>query len=383
MNKANLFCNTLLSALLAFTLAPVPADAQPAVPQDSQTAASSASYDARQTAANTAGAHGNGPETEIADAGTAGQPAGIPAYVRVSPPPGRDISSSRPSVRVSFKDPSAVRFESTRLWINGSEVSASCLKAPQYVSYIPLKDLPAGTCKVKAEIVLADGSTGSFSWEFSIMKDGPISSFEVTSKKELGLQEDFTVRMTGAPGGRAWFDIKDFRSDIPMAEELGNPGTYTGFYRVKYGESCLKAEAVGHMEAGGKTYSKTAPQVTAIWAQIFQVVITEPKEGAEMPLNFKIKGRTLPNCNISIVPKIGFSDGMTAAQGRKLDINSYKGDSDSGMGTIPCTSDAEGNFEASYGMVVKLPAMRVVFTITATDDKGKTSVPANVWVKFK
>ena len=298
----------------------------------------------------------------------------LPAGISIDPPAGSQQEAERPTISISFGTPESVRYDMTRLWVNGSEVTGNCLKAPTFVSYRPFVALPSGPVTVRAKIYYIDLDPQEFSWTFNLQRSEAIKKIQVTSPHELQTYEDLQVELQGRPHGKAWFEIEDYRYDIPLVEDPQKPGTYKGYYRVRRGDSRLRAQIIGHLELEGQTYSLRYAEPVAIWGQLFKVVVTDPPNGGELPLNFKTKGRTAPNCNISIVPKIGFSD--------TIDPANRISETDS-MGSIPCESDAEGNFEADYGFLIKLPGMHCVFTITATNAQGERSVPYILRVKFK
>ncbi len=299
----------------------------------------------------------------------------IPKELTVDPLPGAVVTQARPSIVVTFAASASIRYELSRMWVNNSEVSNNCLKTPAFISYRPFIDYHDGPVEVKVRLTGTTNSPSEFSWIFTIQKPSSIESVHITSRLELGAFEDLNVELKGIKGAdKAWFEIEDYRFDIPLQEDSQVPGLYKGYYRIKHGDNRLRARVVGYLQKGQQTFTMTAPETASIWGQLFQIVILEPQDRAQVPLNFKIKGRTLPNCHISIVPKIGFSDHIEpATRNSEEDV----------MGSIPCTSDSEGYFETDYGFLVKLPGMQAVFTIIATDGKGNRSVPKNFQVKFK
>ena len=301
--------------------------------------------------------------------------ANIPQNITVNPAPGSTVKDARPSIVITFAPSASIRYEFSRVWVNNAEVSGNCLKTPAFISYRPFVDYHDGPVEVKVRLLDANNFPTEFSWSFTVKRPSSIESVHITSRLDLGTFEDLNVELRGIEGAnKAWFEIEDYRFDIPMTEDKQTPGLYKGYYRIKHGDSRLRARVVGYLQKDNRTFEMTAPETASIWGQLFQVVILEPQDKAKVPLNFKIKGRTLPNCNISIVPKIGFSDNIEpATRNTEEDV----------MGSIPCTSDSEGYFETDYGFLVKLPGMQAVFTIIATDGKGNRSVPKNFQVKFK
>lgn len=299
----------------------------------------------------------------------------IPKNITTDPAPQTVIQEARPSIVVTFASSAAIRYELSRMWVNDSEVSNNCLKTPAFISYRPFTDYHDGPIEVRVRLIDINNSPIEFNWSFTVKRPNSIEYVRITSRLELGAFEDLNVELKGIKeADKAWFDIEDYRFDIPLTEDSQNPGLYKGYYRIKHGDNRLRARVVGYLQKGNQIFEMTAAETVSIWGQLFQVVILEPQDKSQVPLNFKIKGRTLPNCHISIVPKIGFSDNIEPAT-----RNTEEGV----MGAIPCTSDAEGYFETDYGFLVKLPGMRAVFTIIATDGKGNRSIPKNFQVKFK
>lgn len=292
---------------------------------------------------------------------------------RLTPKPESRVVEENPYISVTYKEPKEIDFTLTRLWINEREVTDNCLKTPRSISFQPFSKLSENTVKVKALIYKKDHQKEELSWEFFLEHPQAISEI-IIPKKEYKTFEDLQVTVKGKANGEAWFDIEDFREHIPLKEDPQNPGTYTGTYTVKYGDNCLKAQIVAYIQSGNQIYSSKAAESVVIWGELFQVVIFEPQENALVPLKFKIKGRTAPNCNISIVPKVGFNN-LTSA-------NTQDGNGDQ-MGSIPAISDQDGYFETDYGFIIKLPNMQAIFTIIATDPQGNRSVPKVVHVKFK
>lgn len=294
-----------------------------------------------------------------------------PGELRLSPAPDSELSEAQPTVAVGFAA-NSMQIDSCRLTLNNREVTANCIKAPNFISYRSFTPMESGPYQVVFHGLTTTGTAIDKTWQFTIKPLEGISALTQTDAKELGEFDDLEVRMDGLPGGQAYFEIENMRFNLPMRETT--PGHYEGVYRVQPGDSALRAQVIGYLTVNGHTYEKKSPRTVAIWGNLFKIIVTEPKEDSVQPLNFKIKGRTRPNCTISIVPKIGFNNDISAAT---------RNDADSDLGSIPCHSDAEGNFSADYGFIMKLPNLHIVLTLTAVDQKGQRSLPKVLRVKFK
>ena len=299
-----------------------------------------------------------------------GQPA-PGAELSVSPAPGETVAESRPVISVQLPADGALRHEGARLWVNGHEVTGSCLRTPMFVSYQAPGEMAEGEVQVRFQARSADGQPVEQSWSFQVRPPSRITSVVHDAEGELGEYDELAVEMTAEPGGRAWFEIEGLVAEVPMAE--GPAGLYRGTYHVKSGDYRLKARVLGHLELGPRSSALPAGKPVSIFGHLFRVKILEPANGAQVPQDFILRGRTRPHARISVVPKIGFDDGMAAATR----------DAGGGQtGTIPAEADGDGNFSVHYGLPLTLPNMQVVLTVTATDAEGNRSIPTMLRVRF-
>ncbi len=77
-----------------------------------------------------------------------------------------------------------------------------------------------------------------------------IVSFTHNGTKPLKKGDELRVTLKGVQGGTAFFDITNFKSNIPMTEI--QPGIYEGIYRVLAGDSAREAYLLGHLSKSGK-----------------------------------------------------------------------------------------------------------------------------------
>lgn len=291
----------------------------------------------------------------------------------VSPAYGSTVADDRPVISVDFASPTAVKYESARLWLDGREVTGNCLRTPQFISYQALFPMKSGQVTVRFTGLAADSTPIERKWSFSIKPAPGITSIaHDAGEQSLGEYDDLTVTMKGLPGGKARFEIGEYRFSTPMSEV--KPGVYVGTYRVQPGDHCQSASIIGYLGIGTKEYAHTCERPVTMWANLFRVIVETPKDSAEVSKTFLIKGRTRPNSNVSIIPQLGFSDKLAAPSA----VNNK-----SPMGSVPCLADEHGNFSVEYGCPIILPNLHVVFTVVASDEKGNRSVPVSIWCKFK
>lgn len=293
------------------------------------------------------------------------------AELPVTPGPGETVSEARPVISVQLPRGGTIRHEDARLWVNGHEVTGSSLRTPMFVSYQAPGDMGEGEVQVRFQARTVEGTPVEQAWSFQLRPASRITSVVHDADRELGEYDDLAVEMVAEPGGKAWFEIEGLASEIPMQEV--SEGVYRGTYHVGSGDYRLQAPVVGHLQFGPRSSTMQAERPVSIFGHLFQVRVKEPKNGSQVPLNFEIKGRTRPFARISVVPKIGFDEGMSAPS---------RNDPAAMTGSIPGEADAKGDFTIRYGLPLKLPNMQVVLTIVATDAEGNRSIPTVLRLKF-
>ncbi len=81
-------------------------------------------------------------------------------------------------------------------------------------------------------------------------EDVKITSFTHSAKGNLKKGDDLTVVLKGTPGGKAYFDITNFKSSLPMTEIQS--GVYQGTYRILAGDNVSDSYLLGHLSKAGK-----------------------------------------------------------------------------------------------------------------------------------
>lgn len=289
-----------------------------------------------------------------------------------SPAAGETVTEVRPVITVQFPRDGSLRAETARFWIGGREASSGVLRSPLFASYQPLLPMPEGPVQVRFQVRRQDGSSLEREWTFTIQPRSRITSVTHDAPDLLVEFEQLRVEMVAEPGGKAWFEIPDL-CEVPMKEV--SEGVYQGSYQVKPRDYRLKTRVVGHLQFGPHESHLEAERPVTLFGHLFRVRILEPKTGSTVPLNFTIRGITRPHARISVIPKLGFQDGMSAP-------NREFGAASSQVGSIPAEADEKGEFQVEYGLPIKIPGMQCVLTIVATDQEGNRSVPAELRVKF-
>ncbi|MEQ8167486.1 MAG: copper amine oxidase N-terminal domain-containing protein [Candidatus Eremiobacterota bacterium] len=105
-----------------------------------------------------------------------------------------------------------------------------------------------------------------------------ISSLTHNATKPLKKGDELRVTLKGTGGCTAFFDITNFKSNIPMTEI--QPGIYEGIYRVLAGDSAREAYLLGHITKNGKDAPvfQTGPVTVAGISPVVSEV--SPKNGS-------------------------------------------------------------------------------------------------------
>ena len=281
----------------------------------------------------------------------------------VSPLPDSSVSRDDLMISVSISGPlmETLNLSRARLFLDGKEVTAQCLRSDGFLTYRPVRTPESGT--VQARLEFPNGVERS--WSFAIAAPQVIESVTHTAPKDsLGEYEELTVTMKAAPGYKAHFLVgEDDKKSHPMSEE--SPGVYVGTYTVEPGDFYLGEPVIGVLDLGQRTEKKTAELPVTLFGHLFRVVIFSPKSGTQTPNNFDIQGRTRPGSKVTFVPKLSFQQTTRApsTQGR------------GGDGSFEARADEEGYFTANYGVPLSLPNLSVVMSVFATTPKGERSVP--------
>ncbi|MCR5660922.1 MAG: hypothetical protein K6G50_02205 [bacterium] len=302
----------------------------------------------------------------------AGAPNSNSQHITCIPENGDVLNEMRPLISVEYNKNSNINYMDSRLWVNGKEVTGQCLISSTFISYQSQSAMEQGTITVRFWSRTSQNAEINEEWSFVLKHPEGITSITHNGQQGLGEFDEFIVEMHGLPGGKATFEADGIFDPQPMQEV--SPGVYRSDYKISKYDRARNSKVTCHLTVNGDTYSKTAEETANLMGFMFQIHILEPAEGEEVPLKFKIKGRTRPNCNISIMPQIGMNDNM---------VSNTRDSKSQALGTIPTRSDENGYFEAEYGFLIKLPNMRALLTITASDEKGNRSIPKTLRVKFK
>lgn len=299
-------------------------------------------------------------------------PATLAQTPAVSPAPGDVVVELRPVITVRLPPGGPMDPATARLWVNGSEVTALCLRTPLLLSYRPPAAISSGPVQLRFQARARNGVKLERSWSFTLQARQRIRQVTHDASATLGEYDTLKVEMRGEAGGRAWFEIPGLVEKVPM-DEVEN-GLYRGVYQVQPGDYRMGARVVAFLRLGPEVYRRSVDPPVNLFGHLFRVTIFEPENGSQVPLRFDIRGRTRPGSRVVVVPRLGFGEGTAAPDTR---------DSESAAGSFQGQADERGFFTIAYGVPLKLPDLHVALTIFAVDPEGNRSAPTTLHLAFR
>jgi hypothetical protein len=235
-----------------------------------------------------------------------GQPLNVdtvgPTLASLSPAPNASLAPGKPLIYGTLSDAgTGIASGSTRLIVNGKDVTAQATVTEAFFSYRPETDLPNGRNTAVAVVRDEAGNETRREWAFTLSPaQALITDITFTpDTKTLEPGDELTVKVTAQPGGKARFAIGGTVTDRVLTEE--GSGVYIGRYTVKKGDSLAQAPiTVTFTSASGKTVTQTAGQSLTIAAGApDKPTITSPTAGASIGSDtVTLAGRAAPNATV-------------------------------------------------------------------------------------
>jgi hypothetical protein len=291
------------------------------------------------------------------------------------PAPGEKVQELRPLVQVSWPQ-GVLAGAKCRLYFNGRDVSADCLRNDSFLSYRPFAAPAAGPVSVRFVSEDTQGLPVEKTWSFDMAEQKLIR--EVSHNADPGgaglfEHDQLVVTCKAAPRGKAQVIVPGWE---PLAMKETEPGVYQATHRVRTSDSALQQPLKVVYQLDGHREEQTATTPVKVFGGLYKVRVLSPADGSKVDQNFTLVGQAKPGAKVSVIPKIGFGSDGQAPTTTSSRIGST-------AGSIPVEVDEEGNFKLDYGLPVLLPGMGVVFTVYSVDDDGSRSMGTVVRYNFK
>jgi hypothetical protein len=92
-----------------------------------------------------------------------------PGITDFAPDAGTTVNSARPAIYAAFSAGAVpVNASETALWVNGRDVTAECVRTPQFIQYLPSYSYSEGPVRVTVRVADRAGNATTKSWTFTI-----------------------------------------------------------------------------------------------------------------------------------------------------------------------------------------------------------------------
>ncbi|MBA3725219.1 MAG: copper amine oxidase N-terminal domain-containing protein [Armatimonadetes bacterium] len=288
-----------------------------------------------------------------------------PRIATILPEANARVVRGQVSVSAVFDDGSGSGIDpaTVRMIVNGRDVTDQATITPSFANLRPDQIIIGrNVATVSAED--RAGNRVSKSWAFTVAdatSEIKLLTHDAPTRVEPG--DVITVRLEGAKGGRATFDVGR-NQNMPMSE---NPdGVYVGRYTVRRGEDLSNAPVIATLEVGNNKYTVEAKDrinASASTSELDAPKVTSPADGAKVNSPMVVRGTAAPNTKIRV--KVEYTTSLLGAIAMSGTI-----------GDQALTTDAQGNFRsAPFELDTPLGGQDTKFTITviAISDAGKES----------
>ena len=294
-----------------------------------------------------------------------------PVPLEVAPVAGEVVQEDRPCVQVSWPE-GTLSGARCRLWMNGKEVTADCLRSGNFLSFRPHKAPPPGPMEVRFTSADSKGVEVEKRWTFQLSPQAWITELKHNGQVDLFEDDELEVSFRAPPKGKASFQVGKLNA-VEMSEK--EPGLYTGSWKVLTSDNALGVPLVVRYRRADHQEEAVATEAVKIFGGFYRVKVLSPADGSLVDQSFVLTGRARPGSRVVVVPKVGFS-GVQAPTTNSNAVGSTGG-------SIPAEIDELGNFKVEYGLPLLLPGMQVVMSIYAIDPNGNRSMPTVVRYRFK
>jgi hypothetical protein len=280
--------------------------------------------------------------------------------LRVLPEENTTVKTNRPNILIVIESTGGVNLQSSsvNLLINNQPIQATPTISKELVSYIVPYDLPQGRTSIAFSASDTSGNPINRTWYFTVQTAGIIQSITHSATMPLGVGEVLQVRMQGAPGGKATYNIGSYRTNNGMGEI--SPGVYAGSYQVQPGDSFQNAPVTGYLTVPGQsTIALTTTTPVSVRSSQVGLQINSPQSGSTVDKNFTISGVTSPYAKVSLNVRVF------------MGIGGYGMNND--LMTSQVQADQAGNFQ--YAIKDWFPVNGGSYTITgmAQNTQGQQS----------
>lgn len=248
-----------------------------------------------------------------------------PRISDIAPPANGRMSTRRPLISATFSDQggSGIDANRTRLLLNDRAVTDEAEITNRFFTFRPRDPLTARSHRVDLYVYDKAGNEAHQRWNFELTEAAQIGIKSVKANAEDTLEpgDVLDIRMEGAPGGKAVFQLGSIKN---RALSESSPGVYTGSYTIRKGDDIANAPVTVTMTTpeGEKFTSSTERSLQVTTGRPVSPIITFPKETGAITNPLIVRGTAAPNSTVRL--KIDYVNpvlGVLAVRGTAAEMD--------------------------------------------------------------
>ena len=225
-----------------------------------------------------------------------------PRLADVTPARNSRVTTRRPLISVTYSDQSGsgMAAERTKILLDGRDITGASEVTGKFFTFRPQEPLATGQHEVDLTVYDRAGNPARYRWNFTVAatQDG-IKSVTTNAQRTLEPGDVLDVRVEGAPGGRASFDLGTIKNR-PLAER--SPGVYVGSYTIRKGDDISSAPvAVTLISREGEKYTSTTDRSLQVkTGPPPKPKFLSPKDGDAITSPLVVRGTAAANSTIRL-----------------------------------------------------------------------------------
>lgn len=281
---------------------------------------------------------------------------------RHNPGTGQQVAEFQPEISVYLPLAGGLPYQQARLFVDGADVSSSCIKTSLLLTYRPERPLTRGSHQVRLEL-----GGEQQEWSFEVVGTSLISGCVFQAPPMVQPFDKIGVEVTGVPRAKVWAELVGLSERFPLKEK--RRGHYQGLLKVPARAGTDNAQIEVFLQKDDQMDRQLCPGRLSMATPALAVEWLSPPNGGVVEREFRALGKAAPGSTITIKARLFFRDGVEFG---KLPREA----------TERLVADEQGRFAYSFVFPSGLPRLGVRLKAQARDAAGNTS-PAIDLVLFQ
>jgi hypothetical protein len=237
--------------------------------------------------------------------------------------PGSDaqVRELTPEISVILPLGASLPYRDARVFVDGQDVSADCVKTALLITYRPSRPLVRGHHKVEVQI-----GEQRQNWAFEVVGQPLITGCIFSAPPVVKPFDRVDVEARGEVRGKAWAELVGFPEKYELKEKLR--GHYRGNFKVPAKLHGRETQVEVFLQKDGALDRQICPGKLAVAAPHLTVQWVTPADGAVVEPRFRAIGKTLPGTPVTIKARLFFRDGVEFGKLPQETVQQVKADRD-------------------------------------------------------